>query len=40
MSFEQILKCKTKLQIEEIHDHWSQIISLERMEKFNDGING
>jgi hypothetical protein len=38
MSFEQILKCKTKLQIEEIHDHWSQIISLERMEKFNDGI--
>lgn len=38
LGFEEILKCKTPNEIQAIHDHWSQIISLERMSKFNDGI--
>lgn len=38
LGFESFLKCKTPVEIEEIHDYWSQIISLERMEKFNKGI--
>ena len=38
LGFDEILKCKTLLDVQRIHDHWSQIISLERMKKFNDGI--
>ena len=38
LGFEEILKCKTPNEIQTIHDHWSQIISLEKMSKFNDGI--
>lgn len=38
MGFDEIFKCKTLSDIVRIHDHWSQIISLEKMKKFNDGI--
>jgi predicted RNA-binding protein Jag len=38
LGFDSFLKCKTPVEIQEIHDHWSQIISLERMSRFNDGI--
>jgi hypothetical protein len=38
LGFDEIFKCKTIRDIVRIHDHWSQIISLEKMKKFNDGI--
>tara|TARA_Y100000389_G_C17456356_1_gene518454 strand:- start:752 stop:3064 length:2313 start_codon:yes stop_codon:yes gene_type:complete len=38
MGFDGILKCKTVNEVRDLHNYWSQIISLEKMEKFNKGI--
>ena len=38
LGLDGILKCKTSNEITELHNYWSQIISMERMEKFNKGI--